>query len=114
MYPDLGLLVLRAFVGMVVIAHGLQKFGFLGGYGVAGTAGWLESIGFAPGRIWVWIVAIAEVGGGTLTVLGLGGPIGPGRLCPGCVGPLRSFIPALSHVTRPPRLPSPPRRDSAA
>jgi putative oxidoreductase len=80
MYPDLGLLILRAFVGMVVIAHGLQKFGFLGGYGIAGTAGWLESIGFAPGRFWVWIVAIAEVGGGTLTILGLGGPIGPGVL----------------------------------
>ena len=80
MYPDLGLLILRTFVGMVVIAHGLQKFGFLGGYGIAGTAGWLESIGFAPGRLWVWIVAVAEVGGGTLTVLGLGGPIGPGLL----------------------------------
>jgi uncharacterized membrane protein YphA (DoxX/SURF4 family) len=38
-YPDLGLLILRAFVGMVVIAHCLQKFGFLGGYGIAGTAG---------------------------------------------------------------------------
>ena len=78
MYPDLGLLILRVFVSMVVIAHGLQKFGFLGGYGIAGTAGWLESIGFAPGKYWVWVVAIAEVGGGTLTILGLGGPIGPG------------------------------------
>jgi putative oxidoreductase len=80
MYPDLGLLILRVFVGMVVIAHGLQKFGLLGGYGIAGTAGWLEGIGFAPGRFWVWIVAIAEVGGGLLTVLGLGGPIGPGLI----------------------------------
>jgi putative oxidoreductase len=80
MYPDLGLLILRVFVSMVVIAHGLQKFGFLGGYGIAGTAGWLEGIGFAPGKFWVWIVAIAEVGGGTLTILGLGGPIGPGIL----------------------------------
>ena len=71
MYPDLGLLILRVFVSMVVIAHGLQKFGFLGGYGIAGTAGWLESIGFAPGKYWVWVVAIAEVGGGTLTT-GLG------------------------------------------
>lgn len=78
MYPDLGLLILRLFVSMVVIAHGLQKFGFLGGYGIAGTAGWLESIGFAPGKYWVWVVAIAEVGGGALTILGLGGPIGPG------------------------------------
>jgi putative oxidoreductase len=78
MYPDLGVLILRIFVGMVVIAHGLQKFGFLGGYGIAGTAGWLESIGFKPGRFWVWIVALAEVGGGSLLVIGLGGPIGPG------------------------------------
>ena len=78
MYPDLGVLILRLFVGMVVIAHGLQKFGFLGGYGIAGTAGWLESIGFRPGRFWVWIVALAEVGGGSLLVIGLGGPIGPG------------------------------------
>ena len=80
MYPDLGILILRCFLGMVVIAHGLQKFGYLGGYGIAGTAGWLDSIGFAPGRAWVWVVAIAEVGGGTLTVVGLGGPIGPGLL----------------------------------
>ena len=80
MYPDLGLLILRTFVGMVVIAHGLQTFGFLGRYGIGGTAGWLESIGFAPGRIWVWVVAIAEVGGGVLTILGLGGPIGPGLI----------------------------------
>jgi putative oxidoreductase len=80
MYPDLGLLILRVFVGMVVIAHGLQKFGFLGGFGIAGTAGWLESIGFAPGRFWVWIVALTEVVGGLLLVLGLGGPIAPGLI----------------------------------
>jgi putative oxidoreductase len=80
MYPDLGLMILRLFLGMVVIAHGLQKFGYLGGYGIAGTAGWLEGIGFAPGRFWVWVVAIAEVGGGVLVVIGLGGPIGPGLL----------------------------------
>src|SRR6266850_1000432 len=58
MYPDLGLLILRVFVSMVVIAHGLQKFGFLGGHGIAGTDGWLESIGFAPGKYWVWVAAI--------------------------------------------------------
>jgi putative oxidoreductase len=78
MYPDLGLLILRVFLAMVVIAYGVQKFGMLGGYGIAGTGGWLESIGFKPGRFWVWIVAIAEAGGGLLILLGLGGPIGPG------------------------------------
>jgi putative oxidoreductase len=78
MYPDLGLLILRLFLAMVLLAHGLQKFGFLGGYGIAGTGGWLDSIGFKPGSFWVWPVAIAEVGGGLLILLGLGGPIGPG------------------------------------
>ena len=46
MYPDLGQLILRAFLAMVVLAAGLQKLGFLGGYGIKGTGGWLESIGF--------------------------------------------------------------------
>ncbi len=78
MYPDLGLLIIRLFLAMVVLAHGLQKFGFLGGYGIAGTGGWLDSIGFKPGSFWVWPVAIAEVGGGLLILSGLGGPIGPG------------------------------------
>jgi putative oxidoreductase len=80
MYPDLGLLILRVFLAMVVLAYGFQKLGFLGGYGFGGTAGWLESIGFKPGSLWIWPVVLAEVGGGTLILLGLGGPIGPGLL----------------------------------
>jgi putative oxidoreductase len=80
MYPDLGLLILRVFLAMVVLAYGLQKLGFLGGYGFSGTAGWLESIGFKPGSLWIWPVVLAEVGGGILILLGLGGPIGPGLL----------------------------------
>jgi putative oxidoreductase len=80
MYPDLGLLILRVFLAMVVLAYGLQKLGFLGGYGFKGTAGWLESIGFKPGSLWIWPVVLAEVGGGTLILLGLGGPIGAGLL----------------------------------
>ena len=78
MYPDLGLLILRVFLAVVLLAHGLQKFGFLGGYGIAGTGGWLDGLGFKPGSLWVWPVAIAEVGGGLLILFGIGGPIGPG------------------------------------
>jgi putative oxidoreductase len=80
MYPDLGLLILRVFLAMVVLAYGLQKLGFLGGYGINGTAGWLESIGFKPGSLWIWPVVLAEVGGGLLILFGLGGPIGAGLL----------------------------------
>ncbi|HEX5013205.1 MAG TPA: DoxX family protein [Candidatus Limnocylindrales bacterium] len=80
MYPDLGLLIIRVFLSLVVLAYGLQKVGFLGGYGFKGTAGWLDSIGFKPGSLWIWPVVIAEVVGTVLILLGLGGPIGPGIL----------------------------------
>ena len=46
-----GLLILRIVAGLLLAAHGSQKlFGWFGGYGIAGTGGWLESIGFKPGK----------------------------------------------------------------
>ena len=79
MYPDIALLLLRIVVGGVVIPHGLLKFGLVGtGGSIAGVAGWFNSIGLRPGVFWAYVAALAEAGGGLLTVLGLGGPIGPG------------------------------------
>src|SRR5207245_5216835 len=41
---DLGLLVLRLTVGGLLAGHGAQKlFGWFGGFGLKGTAGWVES-----------------------------------------------------------------------
>lgn len=81
MNVDLALFVLRVAVGTVVAAHGLLKFGWVGGGGsIRGTAGWFESIGLRPGQFWAWVSALGESLGGLLTVLGLGGPIGPGIL----------------------------------
>ena len=81
MYPDLALLVLRVVIGGVVIPHGLLKFGLVGAGGsIAGVGGWFNSLGLRPGVFWAYVAAIAETGGGLLTVLGLGGPIGPGLL----------------------------------
>jgi putative oxidoreductase len=74
---DIGLLVVRVVVGVVMIAHGLQKLGYLGGDGLAATAGMLARQGFAPGRLWATAVAAAEAGGGLLLLLGLLGPVGP-------------------------------------
>lgn len=52
---DAGLLVLRAGVGGVLLAHGCQKlFGWFGGHGLTATAGAFESMGFAPGRPVRW------------------------------------------------------------
>src|SRR5207249_10241889 len=46
-----GILVLRLVVGLTLAAHGAQKlFGWFGGGGLTGTGGFLEQLGFVPGR----------------------------------------------------------------
>lgn len=81
MYVDLALFLLRVVIGGVVIPHGLLKLGLVGkGGSIAGVAGWFNSIGLRPGLFWAYVAMAAEAGGGVLTVLGLGGPIGPGVL----------------------------------
>jgi len=75
---DVGLLVGRTVLGLLMAGHGAQKlFGWFGGYGLAGTGGFMESIGFRPGRFFAAAAATAELIGGLLTALGLLGPIGP-------------------------------------
>jgi len=78
MFEDLGLLILRVVVGAIILAHGLQKFGYLGGRGLASHAGFLESgLGFRPGVVWAWIVALTETVGGLLMIVGLGAFLAP-------------------------------------
>jgi putative oxidoreductase len=75
---DLGLLTLRLTVGGLLAGHGAQKlFGSFGGYGLEGTAGWLESMGLKPGKQWAALAGLSELGGGVLTALGLAHPFGP-------------------------------------
>lgn len=79
MNADLALFVLRVAVGVVIAAHGILKFGWLGGgASLPGTAGWFQSIGFRPGMFWALVSALGESVGGLLLVLGLGGPLAPG------------------------------------
>ncbi len=78
MLRDLGLLILRMVTGGLLVGHGSQKlFGAFGGYGLAGTAGWLESLGLRPGRRWAPAAGIGEFAGGLLTALGFLHPVGP-------------------------------------
>jgi putative oxidoreductase len=75
---DAGLLLGRVVLGVLMAAHGAQKlFGWFGGYGLDGTAGFFESLGFRPGRTFALMAGTAEVGSGALVALGLLGPIGP-------------------------------------
>jgi putative oxidoreductase len=73
---DGGLLVLRAGVGGVLLAHGCQKlFGWFGGHGVGGTGAAFERMGFRPGRASAVAAGLGEAGGGALIALGLATPV---------------------------------------
>jgi putative oxidoreductase len=75
---DMGLLIARVVFGLVMAAHGTQKlFGWFGGYGLAGTGGFFEQLGFRPGRLFAAVASTAELFGGLLLALGFLGPIGP-------------------------------------
>jgi putative oxidoreductase len=74
---ELGLLLIRLTVGLTLAAHGSQKLlGWFGGHGLAGTAGWLESVGFRPGRRHAILAGLTEIGGGVLLAIGLATPLG--------------------------------------
>ena len=73
-----GLVLARLVFGLLMAAHGSQKaFGWFGGYGLAGTGGYFESIGFRPGKFFAATAAGTEIIAGLLVALGLLGPIGP-------------------------------------
>ena len=81
MLSDVGLLVARSIVGLSLAAHGTQKaFGWFGGPGRAGAAGFMESLGFRPGARYAALSSYTELMAGLLMALGLGGPLGPGML----------------------------------
>ena len=62
-------LPLRIGAGLIFTAHGAQKlFGWFGGYGLEGTAGWMESIGLAPGTLMAAAAGGAEFIGGLLLI----------------------------------------------
>ena len=75
---DQGILVARLIIGLLMAAHGSQKaFGWFGGYGLAGTGGFFEGLGFRPGRPFAAAAAYGELVSGLLVVLGFLGPVGP-------------------------------------
>ena len=72
----LGSLLVRGLVGPLFIGHGTQKlFGWFGGHGVEGTAGFFESLGLRPGKRHATAAGVAEAGGGALLLLGAATPV---------------------------------------
>lgn len=80
-HPELiagGLLILRLVIGTLMMAHALAKLShWLGGYGLRGTAGFFEQLGFRPGIVFATAASLGELTSGLLVALGLFGPIGP-------------------------------------
>jgi putative oxidoreductase len=73
---DAGLLLGRLVLGLLMAAHGAQKaFGWFGGYGLAGTGGFFEQLGFRPGRLFAATAAATEITGGLLLAAGLLTPV---------------------------------------
>ncbi len=75
---DVGLLILRIFVGLLIAAHGAQKvFGWFGGGGIPGTQKMIRSFDVHPSVFWAWVSALDEFVGGPLLALGFLMPLGP-------------------------------------
>jgi putative oxidoreductase len=75
---SVGVLIVRLVVGGLLAGHGAQKlFGWFGGSGLQGTAGWMESLRLRPGTTWARIAGGSEFFGGLLTALGFLNPLGP-------------------------------------
>lgn len=75
---DIAFLIVRLILGLGIAAHGTQKlFGWFGGGGITGTAGFFEQLGFRPGALFVIAASLGELIGGLLTIFGIFGALGP-------------------------------------
>lgn len=59
-------LIIRLPVGIVILAHGIQKL-----MGLGATAGGMEAMGFAPGMFWAVLGGLVETLGGAGLLFGL-------------------------------------------
>src|SRR6476659_1620399 len=67
---DLGLLVARLVIGLLMAAHGTQKLlGWFGGYGLNTTGEFFVQLGFQRGRAFATLASVAEVTSGLLAAI---------------------------------------------
>ena len=68
---DLALLILRVFIGVCFVVHGLGKLGLVGPGNMAGFSSWLRSIGLPFPEFQARAAMLTEIVGGTLIACGL-------------------------------------------
>lgn len=69
---NIALLALRIMMGAVFVFHGSQKlFGWFGGYGLAATGQYMESIGIPFGTLNAFLAGSTELIGGLLLLAGV-------------------------------------------
>ncbi|MEA2320451.1 MAG: putative oxidoreductase [Solirubrobacteraceae bacterium] len=87
----LGKLAVRGVVGPLFIGHGTQKlFGWFGGHGLEGTAGFFEqALGLRPGKRHAAAAGVSEALGGLLITLGALTPMGAAMISGAMVTAIR-------------------------
>ncbi|KMO84312.1 putative oxidoreductase MhqP [Mycolicibacterium chubuense] len=94
---DVGVLILRVVLGLTMAAHGYNKF--FGKGGLAGTAGWFDSMGMKPGMFHARIAATTEMAAGGAVGVGChAGDRGCPQRCLGLAVGLLTPIPAAGFV----------------
>ncbi|GAA4701403.1 hypothetical protein GCM10023215_45390 [Pseudonocardia yuanmonensis] len=74
---DVGLLILRLLVGVLLAGHASQKLtGSFGGAGLAGTGTMFDAWGHRPGKAMAAVAGLSELAGAASMVLGLLTPLG--------------------------------------
>lgn len=87
--------ITRFLIGGLFVGHGTQKlFGWFGGHGPEGTAGFLESLGMKPGKPAAIAAGTAEAGGGLLFASGYALPLSAAAL-------ISVMTTAIRHVHAP-------------
>jgi putative oxidoreductase len=78
---DVGLLLLRLTVGLLLAGHGAQKlFGWFGGGGLQGTGKGFAHLGYHPGTVYAGLCGASEFLGGLGLAVGLFTPLAAAAL----------------------------------
>jgi len=68
---DLGLLLLRVFIGVCFMVHACGKLGVVGSGSMQGSAQWLADLGVPFATVQAWVAMSSELVGGALLAAGL-------------------------------------------